>query len=45
MPKADEIEMEGTVLEKLPKRNVSGRIREWVEGTCPYQWKAQNELH
>ena len=86
MPKADEIEMEGTVLEKLPNAmfqvelenghqvlaHISGklrmnfikilpgdkvtlelspydlskgRIREWVEGTCPYQWKAQNELH
>lgn len=32
MSKADVIEVEGTVVEKLPKRDVSGGIGKWPSG-------------
>ena len=37
MSKSDVIEIEGTVVEKLPKRNVPGRVRERPSGTGSYQ--------
>ena len=45
MSKADVIEVEGTVVEKTSKRNVSGRIREWSPDTGTYQRKAPYELY
>ena len=44
MSKADVIEVEGTVVEKLPNAMFQG-IREWPPDTGTYQRKAPYELY
>lgn len=38
MSKSDVIEIEGTVVEKLPNTMVPGRTGKRTQGACPYQW-------
>lgn len=36
MSKADVIEIEGTVVEKLPNTMVPGRTGKWTQSTCTH---------
>ena len=45
MSKADVIEVEGTVVEKLPKCIFQGGVREWTSDFSNYQRKTSHELY
>ena len=45
MSKADVIEIEGTVVEKLPNAMFQVELGERAPGTGAYQWETSYELH
>lgn len=45
MSKADVIEIEGTVVEKLPNAMFQVELENGSSGSGSHQWKIKNELH
>ena len=45
MSKADVIEIEGTVVEKLPNTMFQVELEKWTQSACTYQRKIKTEFY